>query len=68
MMIFIDQKEFHQTLAKKSLRFINSVIKEFQKDKESFIIPPNLLESPNLSYPLKYSAMNSMKLNQNIFE
>ena len=39
------------------LRFINSVVDEFQKGKECgderFIIPPSLFEKQNLSYPLK---------------
>ena len=47
------------------LCFINSLISEFQKSKdhrdESFIILPDLFELPNLSYPLKYPTVNSMK-------
>ena len=43
------------------LRFINSVVNEFQKGKEcgdeSFIIPPSL-KLQNLTYSLKYPAMN----------
>ena len=34
---------------------------------ESFIIPPDLLELPNFTYPWKYLIVNPMKLNQNIF-
>ena len=37
-------------------RFINSEVNEFQKG------------AFQLSYPLKYPIVNSMKLNQNIFE
>ena len=53
------------------LRFINSVVNEFQKGKEcgdeSFIIPTSLFKLQNLSYSLKYPTVNRMKLNQNIF-
>ena len=49
------------------LRFINSVVNEFQKGKEcgdeNFIIYYNFI----ISYSLKYPTVNWMKLNQNIF-
>ena len=35
---------------------------------ESFRIPASLSRLQNLSYPLKCRTMNSVKLNQNIFE
>ena len=54
-----------------SLRFISSVVNEFQKAKEcedeSFIVPPSLFEITNLSYLLKSPTVNWLKLNQNIF-
>ena len=44
------------------LRFISSVVNEFQKAKEcgdeSFIVPPSLFEITNLSYLLKYPTVN----------
>ena len=55
--------------ADNALRFINSVVNEFQNGSEcgdeSFIIPH--LKSQNLSYSLIYSTVNWMKFNQNIF-
>ena len=44
------------------LRFISSVVNEFQKTKEcgdeSFMVPPSLFEITNLSYLLKYPTVN----------
>ena len=53
------------------LRFINSIVNEFQKGKEcgdeSLIIQLVCWKLQKLSYSMKYPTVNLIKLNQNIF-
>ena len=61
-------------MADDPLRFINSVVNEFQKweecGDESFIIRPSLFEITKnyyIHHGVKWRSVNPTKLNQNIF-
>ena len=64
MVVFIVQKECHQTLTKKIPLIEDKCMKAdypfcfINNEDESFIIPSSLFENTNLSYLLKFPTVN----------
>ena len=67
MVSFIVQKEYHQTLTNYPLRFINSVVNEFENGKEcgheNFVILHTLFEitKPFIFVEIPYCELNEIK-------